>query len=172
LWEYCCRAGTTTAFWWGNSISTGQANYNGNHTYGSGSKGEYRQQTLPVDSFEANPWGLYQVHGNVWEWCQDNWHPNYQGAPQDGSVWAGGDATYRVLRGGSWNNTPDNLRSSNRNNNQPTNRNNNVGFRLASTLIRRSRRDHGSAGCATGGMYAASPQGRRQAPPMSVQGRS
>ena len=65
-WEYACRAGTKTPFWWGSSITPDQANYDGNYTYdGGGSKGEYRQKTLPVDSFEPNPWGLYQVHGNV-----------------------------------------------------------------------------------------------------------
>ena len=86
-WEYCCRAGTTTTFWWGESI-TGQGNFEG--------------KTLPVDSFKPNPWGLYQGHCNVREWCEDNWHENYQGAPQDGSVWVGGNPSWRVLRGGTW----------------------------------------------------------------------
>jgi len=133
-WEYCCRAGTTTAFWWGNSISTQQANYDGNHTFGGGAKGEYRRQTVPVDSFEANPWGLYQVHGNVWEWCEDNWHPDHKGAPVDGSVWPGGDASLRVVRGGSWSNYPRVCRSANRYRYQPSIRYFNLGFRLARTL--------------------------------------
>ena len=85
--EYVTRAGTTTPFWWGSSISTSQANYDGNYTYGSGSKGEYRQKTMPVDSFQPNPWGLYQVHGNVWEWTEDCWNDSYNGAPTDGSAW-------------------------------------------------------------------------------------
>ncbi|MFM9939437.1 MAG: SUMF1/EgtB/PvdO family nonheme iron enzyme [Hyphomicrobiaceae bacterium] len=115
-WEYCCRAGTTTEFWWGNEISTAQANYNGNHVFGNGAKGEYRQRTVPVDSFEASPWGLYQVHGNVWEWCED------------------GDASSRVLRGGSWSSNPQGLRSAGRNNYLPGGRGNVFGFRLARTL--------------------------------------
>ncbi len=74
-------------------------------------KAKYRQKTLPVKSFEPNPWGLYQVHGNVWEWCEDFWHDNYNGAPRDGSAWTTGDSDYRCLRGGSWNVDPRALRS-------------------------------------------------------------
>ena len=76
--EYVARAGTTTPFWWGSTISTSQANYDGNYTYGGGPKGEYRQKTVPVDSFQPNPWGLYQVHGNVWEWVEDCWNDSYR----------------------------------------------------------------------------------------------
>jgi formylglycine-generating enzyme required for sulfatase activity len=68
-WEYAARAGTTSAFWWGNQIDPSLANYDGNYTYANGPKGEYRERTLPVESFQPNPFGLYQVHGNVWEWC-------------------------------------------------------------------------------------------------------
>ena len=72
--EYVTRAGTTTPFWWGSSVSTDQANYNGNHTYAQGRKGRWRQKTVRVDSFRANPWGLYNVHGNVWDWTEDCWN--------------------------------------------------------------------------------------------------
>ncbi len=79
-WEYAARAGTTTPFWWGDTITTDQANYNGNYPYNGGAKGEFRWKTLPVRSFKPNPWGLYQVHGNVWEWVEDCWNGTYKGA--------------------------------------------------------------------------------------------
>jgi uncharacterized protein (TIGR02996 family) len=108
-WEYACRAGTTTPFHFGATISTDQANYNGNRVYAGGRKGKYRQQTTPVDSFPANPWGLRDVHGNVWEWCQD-WYGRYLRGdvkdpigPKEGKV--------RVLRGGSWSIDPSGCRS-------------------------------------------------------------
>ena len=134
--EYAARAGTTTAFWWGPSISTRQANYDGNFSYAGSPKGEYRQRTLPVDSFEANPWGLYQVHGNVWEWMEDCWHDSYQGAPGDGSAWATNcsDAGRRVVRGGSWYSYPRFLRSANRYWFTTVDRVSFLGFRLARTL--------------------------------------
>ena len=116
-WEQACRAGKTTEFWWGNEISTNQANYDGNYTLGSGKKGEYRKRTVPVDSFEPNPWGLYQVHGNVWEWCEDAY-----------------DSSSRVVRGGSWGNQPDDLRSSLRVRVGPVNRFYVLGFRVARVL--------------------------------------
>ena len=86
-WEYACRAGTTTPFHFGETITTDLANYNGNYTYGSGPKGVYREETTPVGSFSPNAFGLSDMHGNVWEWCEDNWHNNYEGAPTDGSAW-------------------------------------------------------------------------------------
>jgi formylglycine-generating enzyme required for sulfatase activity len=132
--EYVTRAGTTTPFWWGASISTEQANYDGNYTYGDSSKGQHRQQTLPVDSFMPNPWGLHQVHGNVWEWVEDCWHESYVGAPTDGSAWTTGDCSYRVLRGGSWDKFPRSLRSAYRNWNRPGDRSSSIGFRVARTL--------------------------------------
>ena len=135
-WEYACRAGTTTPFWWGSEITTAQANYHGNYIYGSGAKGEYRQRTLPVDRLTANPWGLYQVHGNVREWCEDVYHDSYDGAPMDGVplINTSTDDVSRVLRGGSWLDGPRLLRSAFRYRNRPVNRGDNLGFRLARTL--------------------------------------
>jgi len=106
-WEYACRAGTSTPFYFGETITTELANYDGNHTYGSGPKGEYREQTTEVGKFPPNSFGLYDMHGNVWEWCADPWHTNYDDAPTDGSIWTkGGEDPYRLLRGGSWNYFP------------------------------------------------------------------
>jgi formylglycine-generating enzyme required for sulfatase activity len=133
-WEYVARAGTTTPFWWGSSISTSKANYDGNYTYGGGPKGEYRRKTVPADSFAANPWGLYNVHGNVWEWVQDCWNDNYSGAPSDGSARTTGDCGLRVLRGGSWDDGPLGLRAADRFRNSPDLRSNIFGFRVGRTL--------------------------------------
>jgi formylglycine-generating enzyme required for sulfatase activity len=83
-WEYACRAGTTTPFAFGETLTSELANYNGNYTYANGPKGEYREQTTPVGMFPANAWGLHDMHGNVWEWCLDDWHESYDGTPEDG----------------------------------------------------------------------------------------
>jgi formylglycine-generating enzyme required for sulfatase activity len=135
-WEYAARAGTSTAFWWGNSITTDQANYDGNQSYNGSPQGEYRKKTLEVHSFQPNPWGLYQVHGNVWEWVQDKWHGSYEGAPVDGSAWeaGGGEEDTRVLRGGSWVNNPRYLRAAGRNRDDAGDRFYCLGFRLARTV--------------------------------------
>ena len=101
-WEYACRGGTTTPFYCGETISTDLANYNGNYTYGQGQKGEYREKTTEVGIFPANPFGLYDMCGNVWEWCEDGWHENYINAPTDGSAWTSLSTEYMLLRGGSW----------------------------------------------------------------------
>jgi formylglycine-generating enzyme required for sulfatase activity len=114
-WEYAARAGTTTPFHFGETITAELANYDATHTYASGTKGLYRRETTPVGSFLPNALGLYDLHGNVWEWCADPWHDNYEGAPTDGRVWeSGGDPKYRVLRGGSCGNHPRNCRASDR----------------------------------------------------------
>ena len=110
-WEYACRGGTTTPFYCGETISTDLANYDGNYTYGQGQKGEYREKTTKVGIFPANPFGLYDMCGNVWEWCEDGWHENYINAPIDGSAWTSRSVNNKVLRGGSWYNAPENCRS-------------------------------------------------------------
>jgi formylglycine-generating enzyme required for sulfatase activity len=135
-WEYACRAGTTTPFHFGETITTDIVNYDGNYTYGSAPKGEYRQTTLPIGSFKiANAFGLYDMHGNVWEWCADHWHENYQGAPTDGSAWiTGGDGDRRLLRGGSWYDYPGSCRSADRDRYVADDRVNGIGFRLALSL--------------------------------------
>lgn len=136
-WEYAARAGTTTPFWWGSTISTSQANYNGSLTYVDGREGEYREATVSVDSFEPNPWGFYNVHGNVWEWVEDCWQESYEGAPEDGSAWlrdGNGNCSKRVLRGGSWNNNPRKMRAAHRIKGNRDIRNDSFGFRLTRTL--------------------------------------
>jgi formylglycine-generating enzyme required for sulfatase activity len=132
--EYVTRAGTTTAFWWGASISTRQANYFDDDTVSNVSKVEERQRTLRVDSFRPNPWGLYQVHGNMWEWTEDCYHDGYAGAPLDGSAWTSGDCSRRVVRGGAWFNLPESLRSASRSADAAADWDSLDGFRIARTL--------------------------------------
>ena len=131
-WEYACRAGTTTPFSFGTNITPEQVNYNGNYPYAGGKKGLYRQQTVPVASLPPNQWGLYEMHGNVWEWCQDHWHNNYRGAPTDGSAWLSGKTdALRVLRGGSWNVFARDVRAAYRDLVHPDGRSAYAGFRCA-----------------------------------------
>ena len=132
--EYVTRAGTTTPFWWGGSISTRQANYNGNTTYAGGTTGDYQQKTLLVNSFEPNPWGLYQVHGNVWDWVEDCQDESYSGAPSDGTAWTSGDCSRHVVRGGSWHSSPQLLRSAERGKIATEAQSSGVGFRVGRTL--------------------------------------
>jgi formylglycine-generating enzyme required for sulfatase activity len=146
-WEYACRAGTTTPFHFGATITPDLANYDGTSTYADGPKGEDRQQTTPVGMFPANAWGLHDMHGNVWEWCLDHWHQNYAGAPADGSAWlnstepttratakqgidSGSEQETRLLRGGSWHDFPRSCRSAYRGHAQPAIADDNVGFRV------------------------------------------
>ncbi len=113
-WEYACRAGTTTPFYFGESITPELVNYDGNYTYGSVPKGQYRQQTTDVGSFPPNAFGLYDMHGNVWEWCFDDYIDSYSDAPKDGSALTG-RSKFKVLRGGSWLSNPIGCRSADRN---------------------------------------------------------
>ncbi|MBX9255224.1 formylglycine-generating enzyme family protein [Desmonostoc muscorum CCALA 125] len=145
-WEYACRAGTTTPFHFGETITSELANYNANYVYGAGVKGTYRGETTPVGSFKvANAFGLYDMHGNVWEWCLDDWHNNYQGAPADGSAWFHENDNlyhkqgYAVLRGGSWRLDPTNCRSASRSYNYGAERGyiiNSFGFRVVCAVGR------------------------------------
>ncbi len=126
-WEYAGRAGTTTNYSWGDEIGSNNAN-----CWNCGSQWD-RQQTTPVATFAPNPWGLFDMHGNVWEWVQDCWHDNYQGAPVDGSAWGqkADDCGVRALRGGSWNGYPDYLRAAYRSRANIDRRDLNLGFRVA-----------------------------------------
>ena len=109
-WEYACRAGTTTPFYFGESVTPDLVNYDGNYTYASAPKGQYRQQTTDVGTFPPNVFGLYDMHGNVWEWCEDDWQENYINAPTNGSALIS-RSNIKTLRGGSWYDFPENCRS-------------------------------------------------------------
>jgi len=141
-WEYACRAGTETAFYFGDKITPGQANFNGNHSYNGSPKGKYRGVTTPVGQFPANAWGLQDMHGNVWEWCADEWYDSYAQKPEelkkDGSIpWtknlsgiSPSSDKARLLRGGSWCNLPWYCRSARRLRNDLTLTSNSVGVRV------------------------------------------
>ena len=137
-WEYATRGGTATPFSTGECINTDQANYNGNYPWQDCPKtGVDRGKTVEAGSLPANPWGLHEVHGNAGEWVQDCWHASYTGAPDDGTAWEasdGGDCGQRVVRGGSWNVTPEFLRSAYRGWSVSVLRDNFLGFRLAQDL--------------------------------------
>ncbi len=120
-WEYACRAGTATPFSFPEPISTSKANYNSNYTYGKSKREHFLGKTLPVGSLPPNAFGLFEMHGNVWEWCQDAWNETYDQPddldlkrPDSGAPWLTGDKRQRVLRGGSWYNLPGSLRSAGR----------------------------------------------------------
>jgi formylglycine-generating enzyme required for sulfatase activity len=146
-WEYACRAGTTTPFYFGKTISSEIANYRAQDwqyqgttypgKYGDGELGEFRNKTTTVGNFPPNAFGLYDLHGNLWEWCLDHWHQNYQGAPSDGSAWlSDDDSANRLLRGGSWNINPRFCRSATRYYITPDVRFDLIGFRVVCEIPR------------------------------------
>jgi formylglycine-generating enzyme required for sulfatase activity len=129
-WEYACRAGTKTPFSFGDNITTDLVNYNGNYSYRFAQEGEYRQRTTDVGIFPPNAFGLYDMHGNVREWCEDDWDVNYINAPTDGSAWNGLSGDLKVLRGGSWSHLPDHCRSACRTYYDLAYLDGNIGFRV------------------------------------------
>ncbi len=133
-WEYACRSGTETPFNTGENLTTEQANYDGNFLYRNNSKGVFRKQTVPVDFFEPNGFGLYNMHGNVWEWCGDCYGSDYYEECRKAGVVSNPQGpetgSNRVLRGGSWYGNAQNCRSAYRNRGNPGSRGDDVGFRL------------------------------------------
>ena len=152
-WEYACRAGTATPFSFGDTITPEQVNYDGNHPYAGGKTGRYRRETVPVASLPANPWGLYEMHGNVEEWCADGYR----------SVEAIGDpvgpidypGAFRVLRGGSWLYSARLVRSASRGANEPGSRDSGYGFRCA-------RVQEGAEPSGSGGRQGGRPRAERR----------
>ena len=141
-WEYACRAGTTTPFFFGETLTPELANYDCSYTYGDrGVKGEWQQEIKPVGYYEvANTWGLSDMHGNVFEWCEDDWHNSYEGAPTDGSAWldSENENSTKVIRGGSWFLDPRYCRSACRFNSSRAYRDYGIGFRVACAAPRLS----------------------------------
>ncbi|MCC0178195.1 SUMF1/EgtB/PvdO family nonheme iron enzyme [Waterburya agarophytonicola K14] len=134
-WEYACRGKTTTPFHYGSTIGAELANYNGEDVYGSGFEGENRRETTDVDRFSPNRFGLYDLHGNVAEWCADSWHDNYHNAPTDGSAWTNNNPKdSRILRGGSWLHLPGSCRSAQRIKSDPKSKSDAFGFRIAASI--------------------------------------
>ncbi|WP_299402152.1 formylglycine-generating enzyme family protein [Acaryochloris sp. IP29b_bin.148] len=133
-WEYACRAGTTTPFHFGATLSAQYSNYDARETYGPGEIGEYRQKTTPIDHFQiGNAFGLYDMHGNVWEWCLDRWHNNYVGAPNTAEAWPNDEEAFKknVLRGGAWECYPSLCRSASREGYNCNVKLENLSFRIA-----------------------------------------
>lgn len=132
-WEYACRAGTESPFCWGSKIYPEQANYDTSFLYfggGATTKENKLFGTVKVHEYEPNPWGFFQMHGNVWEWCVDPWNDNYVNAPQDTTAWCNGDFNRALVRGGSWLSVPSKLRSAKRDWDGRDLRGDTVGFRI------------------------------------------
>jgi len=134
-WEYAARAGMTMPFHTGRTITSAQANFDGNYTYNGSAKGQYREKTTPVGTFHVNGFGLSDMHGNVWEWVEDCWHQTYEKSPDHGESWVVDCMdSRRVMRGGSWANKPWSLRLSYRGRSFPATRDNDTGLRVVRTL--------------------------------------
>jgi formylglycine-generating enzyme required for sulfatase activity len=134
-WEYICRAGTNTAYSFGDMLTAELANFGDGYIYKENLIRSYQRKTTPVGIFPANNFGAYDTHGNIWEWCEDLWHKNYHNAPGDRRIWESGEtSSCRVLRGGSWLSDPWFCRSSSRSYLSPESKNNVVGFRVALLL--------------------------------------
>jgi formylglycine-generating enzyme required for sulfatase activity len=134
-WEYACRARTTTPFYFGETITGKLVNYNATHIYCSEAKGEYRQKTTPVGQFLPNEFGLYDMHGNVWEWCEDDWHNRYEAIPVTNSRhwndnYSQNPRQLKLLRGGSWYDNPQDCHSANRNRSEAALGHDYIGFRV------------------------------------------
>ena len=128
-WEYACRAGTTTPFHFGSVLNGDQANCDGNYPYGTETKGPYLERTSEAGSYPSNAWGLYDMHGNVWEWCSD-WHDEYPSGAVTDPV-GPSTGSYRVIRGGSWFSLAGHCRSAYRFFNDPSGRGSLIGVRLS-----------------------------------------
>jgi formylglycine-generating enzyme required for sulfatase activity len=130
-WEYACRAGAGTPFSYGETLTGDLANYCAEHTYRAEPQGPYRHVTTPAGMFPPNPFGLFDMHGNLWEWCADSWHSDFTGAPASEAPWqAGGDPAGRVVRGGSWHDVPAACRSAARTRYEAGQGDDFVGFRV------------------------------------------
>ncbi|MEO1004902.1 MAG: formylglycine-generating enzyme family protein [Cyanobacteria bacterium J06638_38] len=134
-WEYACRGNAQTAFAYGETLTNELADYSSTYAYASEIGSAYRKETTNVGSFMPNAFGLYDVHGNVREWCADPWHENYHGAPSNSKTWSkGGKQAWRTLRGGSWANQPSHCRSAHRSGYPAASFNRAIGFRVAMSL--------------------------------------
>ena len=137
-WEYACRGETKTPFAFGKTLTTELANYDRNYTYADGPKGRYLEKTTPVGTFPANTFGLYDMHGNVYEWCMDHWHRDDDEAPDDGSAWLGSSSkpdAARILRGASWFSPPRMCRSAYRYYDAAGTRLSFIGFHVVSCVV-------------------------------------